>query len=237
MTQWISRELEAGLDLTSFDCGKEVLNKWLYENSHRAQEAGTARTYVWTEEDQHVVKAYYSLAPVSVTKEGLTRAQTGGFSVIPGYLIGKLALDQTLKGQGLGAELLFDAIDKIVRASASGGGRLIVVDALDEEAAKFYLHHDFVPVKGNPSRLVMTIATARMALGVGTITLTGDKTSRLISMVFETPEGNTIPVVLSAAELAATASTLDAMPDEELTAEALREAIVRAIGRDPFEEA
>ncbi|GLW99808.1 hypothetical protein Misp02_38950 [Microtetraspora sp. NBRC 16547] len=44
------------------------------------------------------------------------------------------------------------------------GGRLIVVDAIDEGAADFYAHHGFLPVKGNPCRLVMKTATAQAAL-------------------------------------------------------------------------
>lgn len=236
MTEWISTALHTGHDLSSFDCGKEILNKWLQEQSHRAHEADTARTYVWTEAGSSVVRAYYSIAPTQITREGLTRSQSGGFSVIPAYLIGKLAIDLNLRGQGLGAELLFDAVDKIVRASATGGGRLIVVDALDEEAATFYLHHDFKPVKGNPHRLIMTVATARMALGLGIVTVTGDPASRLISMVLSTPDGHTVPVVLSTAEVRTVADTLDAMTRPELTEDALRAAITAAIGRDPFED-
>lgn len=235
MTEWISSELGTGHDLTCFDCGKEILNKWLQEQSHRAQDADTARTYVWTPEGSDVVRAYYSIAPTQVVREGLTRAQSGGYSMIPAYLIGKLALDLSLRGQGLGAELLFDAVDKIVRASAAGGGRLIVVDALDDEAADFYRHHDFKPVKGNPHRLVMTVATARMALGVGAIEVTGDPASRLVSMVFSTPEGQTVPVVLSTAELRVVANALEAIDEPELTEEGLRAAIAAAIGRDPFD--
>jgi hypothetical protein len=96
------------------------------------------------------------------------------------------------------------------------------VDALDEEAANFYLHHDFKPVKRNPQRLIMTMATARMALGVGTVTVAGDQASRLISIVFNSPGGQTIPVVLSTAELRVVASTLETIDQPELTEEALR---------------
>jgi hypothetical protein len=96
------------------------------------------------------------------------------------------------------------------------------VDALDEEAANFYLHHDFKPVKSNPQRLIMTMATARMALGVGTVTVAGDQASRLISIVFNSPGGQTIPVVLSTAELRVVASTLETIDQPELTEEALR---------------
>ncbi|MEV6347745.1 hypothetical protein [Actinoplanes sp. NPDC051851] len=236
MTVWISRELGSQHDLSSFDCGKEPLNTWLTGQSRRAHDAGTARTYVWTAENSNVVRAYYSIAPTQVVREGLTRSQTGGYSVIPAYLLARLALDQSLRGQGLGAELLFDAIDKIVRAAVVGGGRLIVVDALDDDAAKFYLHHDFTPVKDNPHRLVMTIATARAALGIGTVSVSSDPASRLISLVFDTPEGTTVPVVLSAAELGTVATALESLNEPELSEDGLRAAIIAAIGRDPFHD-
>lgn len=236
MTLWISRELGPQHDLRDFDCGKEPLNTWLTGQSRRAHEAGTARTYVWTPEDTDVVRAYYSIAPTQVVREGLTRSQTGGYSAIPAYLLARLALDQSLRGQGLGAELLFDAIDKIVRATAVGGGRLIVVDALDDDAAKFYLHHDFTPVKDNPYRLVMTIATARAALGIGTLTVSTDSSSRLVSMVFDTPEGVTVPVVLSPSELRAVATALESLDEPELSEDGLRAAIIAAIDRDPFQD-
>lgn len=233
MTPWISGGLKPHHSLTAFDCGKEPLNDWLQQQSRRAEESGTARTYVWTAEGSDVVRAYYSIAPTQVVKDGLTRSQSGGYSVIPGYLLARLALDQSLRGQGLGAELLFDAVDKMVRSSALGGGRLIVVDALDDEAAKFYLHHDFRPLKDNPHRLTMTMATARAALGVETVTFTGDTASSLVSVVFGTPEGQTVPVVLSPAELKVVADLLETSGEGALSV-ALRRSVVAAIGRDPF---
>jgi hypothetical protein len=40
---------------------------------------------------------------------------------------------------------------------------LIVVDAIDDEAAAFYRRHGFAPVKGSPNRLVLKISTVRRA--------------------------------------------------------------------------
>jgi GNAT superfamily N-acetyltransferase len=165
MNRWVSSPLQPDHDITAFDCGNPTLNTWFQEQSHRAQAAGTARTFVWTLEDSWAVRAYYSIAPTQVVRDELTRAQPGGYSVIPTYLIAWLAVDLSLRGQGLGADLLFDAIEKVVQAATTGGGRLIVVDAIDKEAASFYRHHDFKPVKNNPHRLVMPIPTAHRALG------------------------------------------------------------------------
>ncbi len=88
----------------------------------------------------------------------------GGYSRIPGYLIVRLALDVSFHGHGYGAHLLLDALDKVVRAAEIGGGRLIVVDAIDDEAYEFPEHFDFIPVKNRRGRLVMKMSTAASAL-------------------------------------------------------------------------
>jgi predicted N-acetyltransferase YhbS len=98
-----------------------------------------------------------------VTKVDVPRSLTGGYSTIPGYLLARLALDVGLHGQGLGAELLVDALGRIVGAARAGGGRLIVVDAIDDQAKAFYRRHDFIPVDG-AMRLYLKVATARTAL-------------------------------------------------------------------------
>ena len=90
---------------------------------------------------------------------------SAGYSHVPGYLIGRLALDETLHGEGLGSQLLLDTLATIVSAAEVAGGRLIAVDAIDEAAHAFYRHHDFQPIEGS-NRLVMKVGTARAALGL-----------------------------------------------------------------------
>ena len=140
-----------------------ALDDWLGSQARRAQDADTARTYVWTTPNSPGVVAYYSIAPTQVTKADVPRSLTGGYSTIPGYLLARLALHTDLHGQGLGAELLVDALGRIVEAARTGGGRLIVVDALDNQANAFYRRHDFIPVHGT-MRLYLKVATARTAL-------------------------------------------------------------------------
>lgn len=153
--------------IDGFDCGKPSLNDWLKESARRAVDAGMARVYVWTQRGERTVRAYFAICPTEVvrTEDGLTRKMSGGFTRIPGYLIARLALDGSLHGSGYGEQLLLDAIGRVVAASEIGAGRLIVVDALDEDARAFYLRYDFEPVKNRERRLVMTVATASKALG------------------------------------------------------------------------
>lgn len=162
-----STRLTADHDLSRFDSGKETLDKWLREFALRATMSETARVYVWTELDDNVVQAYYALSPTEVARaaDGPTRSRSAGVSRVPGYLIGRPALDRSLQGRGLGGELLYDAVSRAVGAAEVGGGRLIVVDAIDEDAQAFYQKFGFVPVQLREYRLVMTMTTARRAIG------------------------------------------------------------------------
>lgn len=163
MTAWRSEPLSEAHDLTGFDCGVESLTRWLVDQARRAHRSGTARTYVWTAPDNQVV-AYYSIAPTRLLREEVSGGQAGGVSVVPAYLLARLALDASLHGQGLGGELLLDALDVLVDAADRAGGRLIVVDAVDENAVGFYRRYGFIPIKGDLRRLVVKVETVRQAL-------------------------------------------------------------------------
>ncbi len=164
MSDWTSQRLGEHHDLAQLDCGRDELDRWLLHEALRAQAAGIAHTTVWTRPDDPVVVAFYAIAPTQLMRADLpSRSFSAGYSMIPGYLIARLALNRALHGQRLGTHLLLDALERIVVAATNAGGRLIAVDALDDAAHRFYRHHDFQPIQGS-RRLVMKIATARAAL-------------------------------------------------------------------------
>ena len=164
MTIWTSEALADHHELTRFASGQEGIDAWLRDEATRAQRTGTARTTVWTDGEGPRVVAFHAIAPTQFARRDLPqRSLAAGYTVVPGYLIARLALDRTLQGRGLGTDLLLDALERIVLAAASAGGRLIAVDAIDDRAAAFYRSHDFVPIAGS-RRLVMKVATARAAL-------------------------------------------------------------------------
>jgi predicted GNAT family N-acyltransferase len=163
VSQYLSHLLGDDHHVDAFTCGKPPMDTWLKSQARRAQDAGTARTYVWTRPGSSPVLAYYSIAPTQVARHEVSRPLTGGYSLIPAYLLARLALDNTLQGQGLGAELLLDALARIIEAAKVGGGRLIVVDAIDDQAATFYRRHDFISVSDS-HRLYLKVATAETVL-------------------------------------------------------------------------
>jgi predicted GNAT family N-acyltransferase len=71
--------------------------------------------------------------------------------------MGRLAVDQTLKGQGLGGALLADALDRAARSEIAAYA--LMVDAKDEAAAAFYRHHGFIALSDLPLTLFLPLAT------------------------------------------------------------------------------
>ena len=77
---------------------------------------------------------------------------------VPAVRMGRLAVDQAFRGQGLGAALLADALTRIVRSEIAAYA--LVVDAKDEKAASFYRHHGFLQIATKPLTLFLPLATA-----------------------------------------------------------------------------
>lgn len=156
--------LAAGHDLDAFDCGHDALTEWLKRFARNATGQGT-RTYLLIDDAAGAVAGYFAIAPHLLEREtappGVGR---GAPKRIPAILLAKLALRSDLHGQGLGAELLVRALTTIVAAARSAGGRLVVVDAADSNAADFYRAHDFEPSPTDPYRLIMKLSTTARAL-------------------------------------------------------------------------
>lgn len=95
-----------------------------------------------------------------------TKTGRGSPDAIPSILLARLALATSLQGEGWGSVLLVDALGVAVEAVRKVGGRLLVVDAIDDDAVGFYEHHGFSEVPENPRRLVMKASDAARTLGL-----------------------------------------------------------------------
>jgi len=73
--------------------------------------------------------------------------------------MGRLAVDQAFKGQGLGGALLADALARALRAEIAAYA--LVVDAKDAAAAAFYRHHGLIALPSQPMTLFLPMATAQ----------------------------------------------------------------------------
>lgn len=157
----------ADYDVDMFDCGDTNYNRWLREGADTAVRAGTAGVYVLLQDAPAApsrVVGYYAIAPTAVVRAELPRAAAGGGpDPVPGFLLAKVALDQSLQGseEKWGTQLILSALRRIVDAASVSGGRVIVVDADNEGLVPFYAGHSFLPTKADPLRMYMKVATAR----------------------------------------------------------------------------
>ena len=156
--------LDAGHDLTAFASGTTTLDEWLKKRALGNQNLGASRTYVAC--DDRTVVAYYALAAGSILhSEATGKLKRNMPDPIPAMVLARLAVDQSWQGRGLGADMLGDAVKRTLQAAQIAGVRAMVVDAISEDAAKFYERWGFVRSTAMPMRLMARITDLVGALG------------------------------------------------------------------------
>ena len=156
--------LNAGHDVSQFSCGKPSLDHWLKTRALSNQQKGFTAVLV-THEAGRVV-GYYGLAPTAVVAAGLPRSIRTGQppDPVPCLLLGQLATDVGWAGRGVGSGLLKHALQRCVAAAGLVGGRALVVNAVDDEAAAFWRRRGFLPSRDDPLTLFRSIGDIAASL-------------------------------------------------------------------------
>jgi GNAT superfamily N-acetyltransferase len=152
-------------DSSTFNCGDELLDRWLIRYAGQNQRRDAARTFVAATGD-HAVYGYYTLLAGELGHSQATPQTSRGLSrhfPIPVAIIARLAVDSRRQGQGLGAALIHDALVRVCRASEQVAVRAVVVHAVDENAAAFYQRFGFQALSATPRTLMVTLAALRAA--------------------------------------------------------------------------
>lgn len=150
--------LTAVHNVSEFSCGKSSLDRWLKTRALSNQEKGFTAVLVVHEANR--VIGYYGLAPTAVVPSTLPRSIRTGQppDPIPCLLLGQLATDQNWIGKGVGTGLLKHALQRCVAAARLVGGRALLVNAVDVEAANFWKRRGFIASKDDPLLLLRSIA-------------------------------------------------------------------------------
>ena len=150
--------------LDEFLCGKPSLDRWLKTRALSNQEKGFTAVIVVHEENR--VIGYYGLAPTAIVPSRLPRSIRTGQppDPVPCLLLGQLATDQNWIGKGIGTGLLKHALQRCVAAASLIGGRALVVNAVDVDAAAFWTRRGFIPSRDDPLILFRSIADIAASL-------------------------------------------------------------------------
>lgn len=145
-------------DRQAFDCGRQELNDWLRQVARQHQDKGLSKTFVATrDEAPTLVCGYYALTLAELENQHLPQAWRKKLPRrIPGVRLGRLAVDRQYQGKGLGELLLIDALTRARRIYTEAGGIGLFVDALDEQAAKYYRRFGFEAAPDNPLLLFLS---------------------------------------------------------------------------------
>lgn len=162
-THWSIQELASDHDRAEFSCGHESLDHFLKQFASQNQKTGVSRTFVALRPGEKTIRGYYSLAAGSVQLQNLTEHQRKRLPKypVPVAHLGRLAVDRTMQGQGLGSHLLLDALRRISQAERNLGIHAIEVVAIDDTAKRFYLKYGFTELTDDPHHLFISMKTIR----------------------------------------------------------------------------
>jgi len=150
-------------DVSTFDCRVPVLDDWLKRRALQNELSRASRTYV-TIADGHVL-GYYALATGAVVQAAATgRVRRNMPEPIPVMVLGRLAVDRSHQGAGLGSALLKDALLRTLAAAEIAGIRAVVLHAISEDARRFYLRHGFAQSPLDPMTMMVPLADVAKAL-------------------------------------------------------------------------
>jgi GNAT superfamily N-acetyltransferase len=152
-------------DTAGFSCGNELLDRWLIRYAGQNERRDAARTFIATT-DARTVCGYYTLIAGQLEHDEATPQARKGLSPhfpLPVAILARLAIDSSRQGQGFGAALLDDALERVCRASEQVAVRAVVVHAVDESAATFYERFGFKALSATPRTLMVTLAALRAA--------------------------------------------------------------------------
>jgi GNAT superfamily N-acetyltransferase len=163
----------ADADLScGFRSGVHSLDDYFHRHALPNDQAGIGRAYVLEARAEEIaaglptVVGFYTLSMAAVVSGlGSVTGQKLPRYPMPVALIGRLAVDERARGRRLGEALLLDALERVVSASEIIGCLGIIVDAKDEDAARFYEKYDFVTLVASewPRRMFLPIQVARAA--------------------------------------------------------------------------
>ncbi len=167
---WAEAPVAKGHDRAAFECGDADLNLYLRKYARQNHEAGGAKCFVATPaQAPNRVLGYYTLSPASldyartpaVARRGLGRYEA------PVFRLGRLAVDKSIQGRGLGGALLLRAADRCIRVATEVGGVALLIDAKTERAARWYQSYGALALEDAPLSLVLPLAVVADALKRG----------------------------------------------------------------------
>ena len=159
MKDWQIQPFSKQIDRKGFDCGVEPLNRYFQTQASQEVKRKVCAIYTAVEKQSDEVGGFYTLSATSAQLKKIPESiqkKLPCYPEIPAFLIGRLAVSVICQGEGLGKFLLIDALVRSLHLSSEIGASLVLVDAKEESAARFYQKFEFQILDENRLFLPMT---------------------------------------------------------------------------------
>ena len=136
--------LTSAHNLDHLNSGEPVLDEWLRVRALSILESGASRTYVICPKATQNVVGFFSLSMGQILASEVVGSMRRNMpNKIPAVVLGRLAIDLSWQGKGVGRALLAEVMRRSLRASEEVSARLVIVHAISPAAENFYIHHGF----------------------------------------------------------------------------------------------
>ncbi len=163
-SKYVIENLDKIHDKNFFSCGAETLDQYLKTQASQDIKKNIAVTYVLTQRDSKQILGFYTISSIGIfpgeLPEDLTK-KLPRYPVLPGILLGRLAVDKYFRGNKIGSFLLLDALKRSIAVSHQIGIAAVIVDAKDEVAVDFHKHLGFVFVFDESRRLFLPLSVIK----------------------------------------------------------------------------
>ncbi len=133
-----------------FYCGKEMLDNYLHYQANQDIKRKLSVCFVLANPENNLIKGYYTLSnnniPLNLVPANFKKNLPKSYTSIPTTFLGRLVIDNRYQGQGIGRDLLIDALRRSFEATAHIASFAVIVDPLDNKAEDFYLKYGFIKI-------------------------------------------------------------------------------------------
>jgi len=167
LLDWREEPIGRYHDRKSFDCGFPALNEYLDRYARQNHESGGAKTFIAVSPNAPTrVLGFYSISPGSIAFASVPARLTKklGRYDVPVFRLGRLAIDRSVQGRGLGGHLLLAAGERALAVAAEVGGIALAIDAKDERAARWYERFGALALLDDPQKLILPLAIIAEAI-------------------------------------------------------------------------
>ncbi|WFU14452.1 GNAT family N-acetyltransferase [Bradyrhizobium sp. CB3481] len=154
-------------DRAAFSSGVVRVDNFLKNNSGSQQDNDLTRVSVACLDDQIEVVGYYALNSHAIDITTLPepiRKKLPRYPTIPAIYLSMIGFSDKYRGRGGGSHLLADALKNCVRVADIAGSHMVVLDALNERAAKLYRLFGFVDLPNHAPRMTVSMKVLRAAV-------------------------------------------------------------------------